>query len=197
MTAVRRLQVVVEETLAELGRPVDVPVTRVAAAAVVANPWHGHGHVADLAERAQAVAPTVAAELVRRLRAFLPDTAAIEAFGKAVHVGMGGEVEHGAALIHTPCFAEVVRASTGGTAVIASTELRAGPGVGVAVPLGHTTQGSRRSHYQGMEVRVAGAPAADEVVVIAAAASGPRPNQRSGDRTTDAPFDAIPWAVTG
>ncbi|EFL20745.1 hypothetical protein SSOG_00457 [Streptomyces himastatinicus ATCC 53653] len=45
---VRKVVTVVDEVLLELGRPVATPVQRVAAAAVIRNPWAGRGFVADL-----------------------------------------------------------------------------------------------------------------------------------------------------
>jgi Amino acid synthesis len=49
----------------------------------------------------------------------------------------------------------------------------------------HKTQAATRSHYQTITARVSDAPRADELVVIAAASTGPRPHPRIGDRTTD------------
>jgi hypothetical protein len=49
----------------------------------------------------------------------------------------------------------------------------------------HKTQATTRSHYQTITVRIPDAPRADEIVVIAAGASGGRPNARIGDRATD------------
>ena len=55
----------------------------------------------------------------------------------------------------------------------------------MAVPIWHKTASATRSHYQAITVRISDAPRADEIVVIGAASSGPRPNARIGDRTTD------------
>ena len=51
----------------------------------------------------------------------------IEAFGKAAIVGTDGEIEHGAALIHTPWFGDVVRQALDGTSIIVFSDTR-GPG---------------------------------------------------------------------
>lgn len=185
----RKLVTVTEELSSELGLPVQHPVQRVAVAAVVRNPWAGLGYVEDLQSGAQEVATFLGNVLGEALVAHFGEPSRAQAVGKAVIVGEDGELEHGAALIHTPYFADLVRAWLQGTAVIPSAEHRAGPGASVVVPLGHKASFATRSHYQGMEVRVGDAPRPDELIVVAAASAGPRPNARVGDRTTDPPLD--------
>lgn len=185
MTLVRRVVTVTEEVMTELGTPVSHPVRRVAAAAVIANPWAGQGVVADLSAAAARVAPTLATRLSERLTGALGGVDNVTAFGKAALVGLGGEIEHGAALIHTPYFGNVLRELTGGTSIIVFSDERGPAGSVLTVPLWHKTEAATRSHYQTIQVRIPDAPADDEIVVIAAASSGPRPNARIGDRTTD------------
>ena len=55
----------------------------------------------------------------------------------------------------------------------------------LVVPLWHKSQAATRSHYQTVTARVPDAPRADEVVIVGAASTGPRPHPRIGDRTTD------------
>ncbi|MPY77068.1 MAG: amino acid synthesis family protein [Actinophytocola sp.] len=185
MTLVRRVVTVTEEVVTELGTPVSHQARRVAAAAAIANPWAGQGVVADLGPAAAKVAPTLATRLSDRLTSALGGPDNVTAFGKAALVGLGGEIEHGAALIHTPYFGNVLRELTGGTSIIVFSDERGPAGTALTVPLWHKTEAATRSHYQTMQIRIPDAPADDEIVVIAAASSGPRPNARIGDRTTD------------
>ena len=55
----------------------------------------------------------------------------------------------------------------------------------LVVPLWHKTQAATRSHSQTVTARIPDGPRADEIVVIAAASTGPRPHARIGDRVTD------------
>ena len=110
---------------------------------------------------------------------------AIEAFGKAALVGTDGEIEHGAALIHTPWFGDVVRQALDGTSIIVFSDARGPAGTSLVVPVWHKTAAATRSHYQTVEVRVPDAPRPDELVLVCAAATGGRPLARIGDRTTD------------
>ncbi|MDH6436990.1 hypothetical protein M2158_005531 [Streptomyces sp. SAI-144] len=185
MTVVRKVVTVVEEVLLELGRPVATPVRRVAVAAVLRNPWAGRGFVADLQPAVEEVAPELAQLLTGKLIDALGGADRVEAFGKAAVVGLDGEIEHGGALIHTPYFGNVLRELTGGTSIIVFSDDRLPAGEPLTVPLWHKTAAATRSHYQTVQIRVPDAPRPDELVVVAAAASGPRPNARIGDRRTD------------
>lgn len=182
---IRRFVTVVEEVVAEPGAGANEPVRRAAAAAVIANPWAGRGRVDDLGPEVERIAPGVAAELTARLAEALGGADAIEAFGKAAIVGLDGEVEHGAALIHTPWFGDIVRQALDGTSIIVFSDTRGPAGTSLVVPVWHKTAAATRSHYQTVEVRVPDAPRPGEVVLVCAAATGGRPHARIGDRTTD------------
>jgi hypothetical protein len=181
----RKVVTVTEELVSELGCPLDKPVTRAATAAVIPNPWAGAGWVDNLADAAMRVAPELAQTLSRELSAALGGTDQITAFGKAAIVGLGGEYEHGAALIHTPYFGNVLRELLDGTSIIVFADEHGPAGTLLSVPIWHKTAAATRSQYQTVPVRVPDAPRDDEIVVIAAASTGPRPHARIGDRTTD------------
>ncbi|BBJ38758.1 peptide synthetase [Streptomyces antimycoticus] len=181
----RKVVTVADELLLELGRPVAAPVRRVAAAAVISNPWAGGGFVADLGPEVERIAPGLARLLTGRISEALGGVDRIESFGKAAIVGLDGEIEHGGALIHTPFFGNVFRELTEGTSIIVFSDDRLPAGEPLTVPLWHKTAASTRSHYQTCQIRIPDAPRPDEIVVIAAGASGPRPNARIGDRATD------------
>ncbi|MFJ9085157.1 amino acid synthesis family protein [Streptomyces sp. NPDC102384] len=181
----RKVVTVVDEVLLELGRPVATPVRRVAAAAVIENPWAGRGFVADLGPEVEEIAPGIGRLLTDRLIETLGGVEHVEAFGKAAVVGLDGEIEHGGALIHTPYFGNVLRELTEGTSIIVFSDDRLAAGEPLTVPVWHKTAAATRSHYQTVQIRVPDAPRPDEIVVVAAAASGPRPNARIGDRRQD------------
>lgn len=184
--SIRRIVTVVDEPLQEAGEPVRTPARRAAAVAVVANPWVGRGVTDDLSTEVSAIAPEIAHALSDRLLDLLGGAAGIEAFGKAALVGVDGELEHAGALIHTPYFGDVLRSRTAGESIIVFSDQRADAGTTLVVPIWHKNHASTRSHYQTVPVRVPDAPRPDEIAVVAAAADGPRPNARIGDRRTDA-----------
>lgn len=193
--SIRRLHTLVEDTMTENGTALPRAVRRVAAVAIVANPWAGGPHAGDLGTFVQESCPALAQALMSRILPFYAGGDQVEAFGKAVIVGLAGEVEHGAALVHNPFFSDVVRDNVAGTSVITSTEARGAPGTTVHVPLCHITAATTRSHYQGFAVTAPDAPHADEIAVVVATASAGRPLARIGDRRTDPPFDPTPWRI--
>lgn len=172
----RKLTTIVEETLHEGGRPVE-PEARVAVVAVaIRNPWAGEGFVEDLSEGIGRVASDLGALLAPRVVAALG--APIEAYGKAAIVGLDGEIEHGSALIHTLQFGDHFRKAATATTLLPAVEKRAPAGATFDIPLKHITDATIRSHHQSVEVRIADAPHADEIVIALAGASRGRPQQR-------------------
>src|SRR3990167_8138104 len=124
MVNIRKLVTIVEEILADGGRPAKRPVRNAAAAAVIENPFAG-GFVG-------ALAPLIAAGegLGARLARKAPEAlgAPAESYGKAAIVGERGEYEHAAALLHPKLGAPLRAAVGGGKAIIPSAKKLGGPG---------------------------------------------------------------------
>ena len=179
---IRKLIVVVEETHTEMGRKVDPPTRRAAALAVIANP-HAGRYVEDLADLMDLGEELGALLTARALAALGVSGDAVESYGKAALVGEDGELEHAAALLHPKLGAPVRKALGKGAALIPSSKKRAGPGAPFDVPLGHKDAAFVRSHFDGMEVRVADAPRADEIVIAVALTDSGRPLPRVGGLT--------------
>lgn len=190
---IRRVHVTSQAVHTEAGRVLDGDLQQVVAAAVLTDPWSGRGDVRDLSSPVRQGCPPLVRLLMDRALAALPAGATAAAVGKAVAVGTGVELEHGAALIHNPYFSDVVRDRVGGTSVLPSTEARGPEGVLLTVPLVHRTRATDRAHYQGVQISVPDAPHPDEIVVLVALSTGTRPDPRIGDRRTDAPFDPTAW----
>jgi len=176
---IRKIVTFVDETLTEQGRPVDPPVRRAAAVAVIENPFAGR-FAEDLSELVD-IGEELGALLVARAVAALgiPGTA-VESYGKAAAVGENGELEHAAAILHPKLGAPVRKALGKGAALIPSSKKRGGLGVVLDVPLGHKDAAFVRSHFDGMEVRINDAPRAGEIMVAVAVTSGGRPLPRVG-----------------
>lgn len=180
----RKITTIVEELLLEGGREVE-PAARIAiVAAVIENPWAGHGFVDDLSAGIDSVASDLGALLAPRVMAAL--NAPLEAYGKAAIVGLNGEIEHGSALIHTLKFGDHFRNAAHATTLLPAVEKRGQAGVIFDIPLKHFTDATIRSHHQSVEVRVSDAPHADEIVVALAGAAQGRPQQRLAPLSTEA-----------
>ena len=181
----RKLVVYRETVVTEAGAQPARPARQASVAAVVRNPWVGTGPTHDLSADVARIAPVLARLVTDELIDALGGVDAVEAFGKAAIVGSAGEIEHGGALIHTPYFGNLMREFLDGESIICFADTRAEAGEPLVVPLWHKSHAATRSHYQTVTARVSDAPRADEVVIVGAASTGPRPHPRIGDRTTD------------
>lgn len=179
---IRKLVVQVEETRVEQGRAVAPPARRAAAVAVIANPFAGR-YVEDL-EELMAIGEELGDLLGRKaVEALGIAPGKAESYGKAAIVGEDGELEHAAAILH-PRLGKPLRAAVEkGAALVPSSKKRAGPGAPIDVPLGHKDAAYVRSHFDAMEVRVADAPRADEILVAVVVTDSGRPLPRIGGLT--------------
>ena len=177
MDWVRKIVFVEERVLAEAGKAVAKPVTRVAGIAVIQNPFAGQGYVEDLAslfDVGAKLGEALMPDLVRRL----PNPAT--SYGKAAIVGLNGDFEHGGALIH-PKLGKPMRAAVGGGDAIISSNVKVAPaGSAIDVPLAHKDDIWSFDHFDTMTVMVADAPRPDEIMVVMIAADGGRPAPRVG-----------------
>lgn len=176
---IRKIVVQVEETRSELGKPVEPATRKAAAIAVIENPFAG-AYVQEL-KPLMDIGEELGDLLTRRAVAALgiPGGKA-ESYGKAAIVGERGELEHAAAILH-PQMGKPVRAVLEkGAAIIPSAKKIGGPGTPIDVPLGHKDAAFVRSHFDAMEVRVADAPRAGEILVAIAVTDSGRPLPRVG-----------------
>jgi hypothetical protein len=176
---IRKLVTLVEEVRTEMDRPVDPPTRRAAAIAVIENPFAGR-YVEDLTPLME-IGEELGDLLTRRAVAALGiDGPSAESYGKAAAVGENGELEHAAAILHPRMGAPVRKVLGKGAALIPSSKKRCGLGGVLDVPLGHKDAAFVRSHFDGMEVRVADAPRANEIVVAIVVTDSGRPLPRVG-----------------
>jgi hypothetical protein len=173
---IRKISLTKETVYGENGGVADPPVTRAVAAAVLKNPYAGR-YVEDLS-------PLFAdgAELGRRLAGdlakLLPRPAV--AYGKAAIVGVNGDLEHGAALLHPQLGRPMREAVGGGEAIICSTAKVAPAGTAIDVPLAHKDNIWSFDHLDTVTVSIADAPRPDEIVLVIVFADGGRVHPRVG-----------------
>ena len=176
---IRKLIVSVEETRQEMGKAVEPPTRKAAAVAVIENPFAGQ-YVQDL-KPLMDIGEELGDLLTRRCVAALGiDGGRAESYGKAAIVGERGELEHAAAILHPQMGKPVRAALTKGAALIPSAKKQGGPGTPIDVPLGHKDAAFVRSHFDAIEVRLADAPRADEILVAIAVTDSGRPLPRIG-----------------
>ena len=167
-----------EEIRYEGFKEIDPPKHRVSVAAVIKNPYAGR-YQEDL---------SVLTDIGEYLGGYLSEIAVknfaegtkINSYGKGAIIGLDGELEHGAAILH-PKLGKPMRAAIGGgKAIIPSAKKAGGAGTALDVPLHYKDAAFVRTHYDAMEVRIPDAPHADEIVVALAFTDAGRPHPRIG-----------------
>ena len=177
---IRKLLTIVEETRRELGRKVEPATRQAAAIAVIVNPYAGV-YDEELEELQQAGAELGGLLVQRAMDALGIDGASVNSYGKAAIVGERGEREHAAAVMH-PRMGRPVREIVGpARSIMPSTKKIGGPGTVIDCPLHHKDEIWTFSHFDAMEVSVADAPRADEIVVVVAVSDSGRPFHRVGE----------------
>jgi len=199
MITLRRTFTHVEEIRHEFGPVATVPLIRGAIGVVLTNPFAGRyePNILPMMEALQDVGLTMARKLLVAMNLPMERMAS---YGKGAVIGSAGELEHGA-LWHVPggyAMRELLgwkgdrnaykqgqgEEKTGqpgnALSIVPSTKKVGAPGTALDVPLTHINASYVRSHFDAIEVRVPGAPLADEIVYILAMSTGARIHARVG-----------------
>ena len=174
---VRKIITSVEDIHREAGAALASPSRKCVIAAVITNPLAGIAD-GDL-EILKDIGAEISARLVARgLEALGAGPDDVESYGKGAIVGVDGEIEHAAALIH-PRFGAPVRGALGdATEIIPSTKKMGGPGATLTVPLTSKKSIWEFDHMDAAEITLPDAPHAGEIVVVLALGVGGRPLKR-------------------
>jgi hypothetical protein len=174
---IKRVLTFVDEIRQEAGQRTDPPLRKVAAVAVIDNPFAGRYEpdLSPLTDASLAIGREISSAAVALLGPHKP-----ESYGKAALIGMNGEQEHGVAML-TTVFGNAMRdAAGGGKAWISSFTKRVAPGATIDIPLAHKDALYVRSHYDGITLTLHDAPLPNEIAIICAYANRGRPNHRVG-----------------
>ena len=174
----RKRVVIVEEVFHEGGPIATKPLRRAAVLAVIHNPFAGKyaPEIAGFMEDLKPLGLEMAKSLVTALGG---DRTVVEGYGKGAIVGQAGELEHGA-LWHVPGGYAMREILSGAKAIVPSTKKVGGPGTRLDVPITHIKASYVRSHFDSMEVGIADAPRADEILLALVMTTGPRIHARVG-----------------
>src|SRR6201996_3915023 len=176
---VRKTVAFVEVINSEYGAPVSPPLRRVAIAAVFDNPLAGKAPGADLKPLID-YSIELGASLTRTALATLgASPAQLRAYTKAALVGTGGDLEHGAAMIH-PRLGMAMRSSIKRGRVIIPGHAKVGPpGTTIDLIYGPLDEGWDLDAFDSTPVLIHDAPRPYEIVLWIGYGAGPRVNARS------------------
>jgi hypothetical protein len=173
---IRKTMVVTEKTQTDETGTDCAPLVRVAAIAVLRNPFAGTDQedLADLIGYGAGLGAQLADEALSVLGA------PAVSYGKAALVGVHGAAEHGAAILH-PRFGKPVRAAIGGGQALMPSVVKVGVlGATIDLPLGHKDDPWSFVHIDTISIAVADAPRPDEIVICLGLADGARIRPRVG-----------------
>lgn len=173
---VRETMLIDQEVRVEGGRVLPTPTRRVAACAVLSNPYAGgpaRDDLAPLVERSVEVGRELTARALKALAGLAP-----RGYGKAALVGTAGELEHGAAMIHVRLGLAMREGARGGPALIPGNAKVGAPGTPIDVIFGGIEDAWDYDAMDTLQVAVPGAPRADEILLVVAFLAGTRPNAR-------------------
>lgn len=184
---VRKIVRHLEESFEENGRALERPHRIAYVAAIIKNPYGTDGYVQDLVTIADELGEEIGRLLGPACVELLDDE--VEVFGKVALVGVGGETEHGSALIHNLRFGNVFREAAGGTELLPAAEKTGLVATPIDVPLKHKLDAKTRSHHQTFTLRVEDAPRPDEILVGCVAGNQGRPLARLATFGAEAPVE--------
>lgn len=175
---IRKRLILVEEIFHEGGAATSTPLRRGASLVVIRNPYAGR-YVEQIEGFMDDLKP-LGLEMARALVAALGgDSHIVEGYGKGAIVGANGELEHGA-LWHVPGGYAMREVLGGAMAIVPSTKKVGGPGTRLDIPITHINASYVRSHFDAMEVGIADAPRADEILLCLVMTTGARIHARVG-----------------
>ena len=174
---IRKMIASVEDIHREAGQQLATPSRKCVVAAAITNPLAGQPD-ADL-DILKDIGADISAQLVERgCDALSAGPDAVQSYGKGAIVGIDGEIEHAAALIH-PRFGAPVRSALGqASEIITSTKKIGGPGATITVPLTSKLSIWDFDHMDAAEITVPDAPRPNEILVVLALGIGGRPLKR-------------------
>src|ERR1700750_762835 len=175
---IRKTVTLVEEINSEYGAGVSPPLRRVAIAAVFENPLAGKAAGADLQpliDHSLALGASLTKAALATLGA---SPAQLRAYTKAALVGTGGDLEHGAAMIHPRLGMAMRRAIQRGRVILAGHAHVGPPGTAVDLLYGPLDEGWDLDAFDSTPVLIHDAPRPNEIVLWIGYAEGPRLNAR-------------------
>jgi len=177
---IRKVITNVEEIHYEGFKESDMPIHKCYAAAVIENPFAGRyeNDLSQLSDIGEYLGEYLSKSAVKALGG-----APVHSYGKGAIIGLNGELEHGAAILHPKLGKPMREAIGGGKAIIPSSKKVGGAGTALDIPLHYKDAAFVRTHYDAMEVRIPDAPKDNEIVVALVFTDHGRPHPRIGGLT--------------
>ncbi|HEX2257061.1 MAG TPA: amino acid synthesis family protein [Afifellaceae bacterium] len=176
MMDIRQIVVFDQEIRKEGGRALSQPTRRIAAAAVLRNPFADQPAIDDFSEL---VDISVRCGELLSERALQPMSGMRPVgYGKAALVGTAGDLEHGASMIHVRIGLAMRTAIRAGRALIPGNAKIGAPGTAIDILFGGIDDAWDYDAMDTMTIAIPDAPKPDEIMLAVAFLAGGRPNAR-------------------
>lgn len=175
---IRKIVTIDEEIAIENGTAVAPPLRRVALGAIVKNPLAGAPVGADLSPLVD-MSVEIGEMLTRKALETLGGAEHLRAYSKAALVGTGGDLEHGAVMIHARIGMAMRRTLRRGRVVIPGNAKVGSAGTPIDMIFGPIDEGWDLDAMDTVTVMVADSPRPDEILLLVGYMAGPRPHARS------------------
>jgi len=176
---IRKTVTLLEEINSEYGARAEPALRRVAIAAVFKNPLAGKAAGSDLKPLIE-VSLELGVSLTQSALASLDAPASeLRAYTKAALVGINGDLEHGAAMIHPRLGMAMRRTIRRGRVIIPGHAKVGPPGTSLDLLYGPLDAGWDLDAVDSTPVLIHDAPRPDEIVLWIGYSTGPRVNARS------------------
>jgi hypothetical protein len=173
---IRQIVLIDQEILREGGRGLMSPTRRVAAAAVLENPLAGKPFSEDLSDLVEISVEAGKLLTARALGARAPLKP--RGYGKAALVGVAGDLEHGAAMIHVRIGLAMREGAGGGPALIPGNAKVGAPGTSIDMIFGGIEDGWDYDAMDTLQIALPDAPRPHEILLAVGFLAGTRPNAR-------------------
>jgi len=176
---IRKETIIINETRIEIKKKLDVPLRKCASIAVIDNLFAGK-KIHDLSLFGKFGAYLSKILLENALDALNIDGSEVESYGKAVIVGLDGELEHGSAILHIAFNDFLYKTINNSRSIVPSCE-KVGPAAcTIDVPLHSKRAVKVRTHFDAMEVQIEDSPRGNEIMIVLCISTGSRPFPRIG-----------------
>ena len=181
---VRQILLFDQEIHREGGRQLIAPTRRVAAAAIIHNPFARSPPRDDFSELVD-ISVRCGEILTQKVMQTLGPVKPV-GYGKAALVGLAGDLEHGAAMIHVRIGLAMRKGAGGGPALIPGNAKVGAAGASIDIIFGGIEDGWNYDAMDSMTIAAPDGPKADEILLAVAFLAGGRPNARIRGATQSA-----------
>lgn len=180
---IRKKDFLIEKKFTEMGENLDGDFITATIAVTAENPCAGkyQENLSVLSDWAGSQAKGFLKELLEMSGLTADD---VVSFGKSAIIGINGELEHGAALLH-PSLGNPVREVLKGSTVLPSTIKVGLPGESIDAPYDNKSDANTLDYVNNITLSVPGAPLPDEFVLLITIATNMRPLVREYEGAVD------------